>query len=403
MNIRLLLCVAVVLAAGVWVRSAPTDVEIRDACVTLARNAKDAKALGVIQAVAVEDAMPSAMRSRAMVLCALPFLQQMNTNQFGRMVQALVSTYPEEGPAVLGLTESDWLATCPSCNGAGVRVAVCPSCAGSGQCPTCKGTKRVASGAVCQACKGEGACARCEGAKEIRSACLECKGTGKVVVLSPNVARRYEQVLSELRALASENVQFAEQSKNALAVRVTRERLVALSEVLEAFAHRQDLGALVKAREAVEAEIAEADARRQAQDERTRTRQERDALFAAAVNLPHASIPVLVRKIDDFIARHPDSEHGIELEVLRSKQVSRQRFHTNMWRGLYVLGGLIAVLFVVSLVKDVLFRRRRKESLLKLPGMENVNADAFTDPLSDARKAAAEREADDDELGIYPR
>ena len=172
MNIRLFLCVATVLAANVQAQSVPTDAAIREACVTLAQNAKDAKALGVIQAVAVEDSMPAAMRSRAMVLCALPVLQQMNTNQFGRMVQVILSTYPDEGPVALGLTEDDWLATCPVCNGAGAKVVTCPTCSGSGRCPTCKGTKKTSSGATCPACKGNGACARCEGAKEIRVACF---------------------------------------------------------------------------------------------------------------------------------------------------------------------------------------------------------------------------------------
>ena len=401
-NIRLLLCVAGVLATGAWAQSAPTDVAIRDACAALSQNAKDAKALGVIQAVAVENTMPAAMRSRAMVLCALPFLQQMNTNQFARMVQVLLSTYPEEGPVALGLTESDWLATCPQCNGAGAKVTTCPTCSGAGKCPTCKGTKKTASGAACPACKGSGACGRCEGAKEMRTACLECKGSGKVVVPSPNVARRYEQLLTELRTFATENIQFAEQSQKALAVRMPKERLAALEDVLAAFPNRPDLGALVKAREAVQATLAEDAAQKQAQEERNRMKQERDALLSAAERLPFSSVPVLVSQIDEFLTKYPKSEYVIELEVLKSKQQSRHSFYTNTWRAFYILGGLIAVLFVVSLVKEWIVRKTRKESQLKIPGLENMDSGEFTDPLSDSRKAAAEREADDD-LGIYPR
>jgi len=402
MNIRLFTCVVGVLATvGAWAQTVPTDAAINDACVTLARSARDAKALGVIQAVAVNEAMPAAMRSRAMALCALPFLQQMNTNQFARMVQALLSTYPEEGPAALGLTEDDWLVTCPSCDGAGVKAVTCPTCSGSGKCPTCKGTKKTASGANCQACKASGACGRCEGAKEMRTACLECKGSGKVVVLSANVARRHEQLLTELRAFATENIQFAEQSKKALAVRLPKERLAALDEVIAAFPDRSDVAPLVKAREAAQALLDEDAAQKQAQADRDRMRQERDALFSAAQKLPFASIPVLLRQIDEFLAKYPKSEYGIELEVLRSKQQSRHTFYTNTWRVFYVLGGLIAVLFVVSLVREWILKKTRKESLLKIPGMENMKSDEFTDPLNDSRKAAAEREADDN-LGIYP-
>jgi len=402
MNIRLFLfCVASMLAVGGWAQSAPTDTEIKDACTTLLRNAKDAKALGVIQSVAVEDTMPSAIRSRAMVLCALPFLQQMNTNQFGRMAQVLLSAYPEEGPAALGISESDWLVACPSCNGVGAKVAACPPCAGSGSCPTCKGTKKTSSGATCSACKGTGKCSRCEGTKEIRTACLECRGGGKVVVISPNVSRRYETVLAELKALASENIQFAEHAKKALAMRYAPERVAALNEVIAAFPNRQDLGPLVKAREAAQAEIDAKTAKDLAQEERTRMRQERDALLNVAEGLPFSSVPVLVRQIDAFLAQYPQSEYRIELEMLKAKQQSRHRFYTNVWRVFYVLGAVIAVLFVVQVVREWIQRRTRKESLLRLPGMENINDDELTDPLSDARKAAAKREADDD-LGIYP-
>ena len=401
MKIRLFFCVASLLAVGGWVQSAPTDTEIKDACTALLRNAKDAKALGVIQSVTAESAMPSAMRSRAMVLCALPLLQQMNTNQYSRMVQLLLSTYPEEGPAVLGVTESDWLTTCLSCAGGGDKSVACPPCSGSGLCPTCKGTKKAPSGVSCPTCKGSGKCGRCDGTKEIRTACLECRGGGKVVVISPNVARRYEEVLSELRALASENIQFAEQSKQVLAIRTLPERLAALEEMIAAFPNRQDTGPLLKAREAAQAELDERAAKELAKAEQTRMRQERDAIVAATERLPFSSVPVLIQQIDAFLEQYPQSEYRIELEVLKSKQRTRHTVYTNVWRGLYILSGLIAVLFVVQVVKDWIQRRTRKESLLKIPGMDNVNPDELTDPLSDARKAAAAREADD-ELGIYP-
>jgi len=371
-------------AASVQVQAQPTltdatDAAIRDACATLSRNARDAKALGVIQAAAAESAMPAAMRGRAMVLCALPALQQMNTNQFDRMVQVLLATYPEEGATMLGLTEGDWLAACPACNGDGTKVATCPSCSGSGQCPSCKGAKKTPSGAACQACKGGGACGRCGGAKEIRPACLECKGTGKVVVLSANVSRRYGHVLAELGALASENVRFAEQSQKALATRDVKERLAALEEVIAAFPGRQDLGTLAAAREEARGKIAEELAQRQAQDEHARMSQERDALFAAAVKLPHSSIPVLVRQIDAFIAQYPKSGYGIELELLKSKLQSRHTVYTNVWRGIYILGGLIAALFAVSLVRDWILEPLRKKSLRKPSRRENINTDTFTD------------------------
>jgi len=400
MNIRLFLC-GVSVWVGCWAQSAPTDTEIKDACTTLLRSAKDTKALSVIQSVAVEDTMPSAMRSRAMVLCALPFLQQMNTNQFGRMVQTLLSAYPEEGPAVLGVTESDWLAACSSCNGVGTKVGACPPCSGSGVCPTCKGTKKTPAGATCQACKGTGKCTRCEGTKEIRTMCLECRGSGKIVVLSPNIARQYEKVLTELRTLATENIQFAEQSKKALAVWNPPERLAAVNEVIAAFPNRQDLDPLIKARDKMLADIAEKTAKDQAQEERNRMKKARDAIFAAAESLPFSSIPVLLRQIDAFSEQYPTSEYRIELDVLRSTQQSRHTFYTNLWRIFYILGGLVAVLFVVQVIREFIIRRTKKESLLKLPGMENIKDEDLTDPFGDARKAAAKREADD-ELGIYP-
>ena len=401
MNFRRLVCTAGLLATCAWAQSAPTDAAITNACATLLRNAKDAKALGVIQAAAVEDTMPPALRSRAMAACALPSLQQMNTNQFSRIAQMLLSTYPEDGPAVLGVTESDWLAACPSCTGAGVKVVTCPSCAGTGKCPACKGAKKTAAGIVCQACKGEGTCGRCEDKRVIRTPCLECRSTGKVVVISPNVARRYEKVLSELRALATENIQFAEQSQKALAVPDVRKRLAALHEVIAAFPNQKDTAALIKARAAAEAAIAEEVAQKTAQDERNRMMQEKDALITAAQNPPRAGIPKLVRLIDDFIARHPRSEYETELEMLKSTLQSRHAFYTNAWRAFYILLGVIIIVGSVTTVREWVRNRNRKETLLKIPGMADLNPDEFTDPLSDSRNAAAAREANDD-LGIYP-
>jgi hypothetical protein len=358
MNIRLLFCITVFLAMNVVAQSAPTDAAITNACVTLSRNAKDAKALGVIQAVATEDSMSAAMRSRAMVLYALPFLQQMNTNQFNRIAQVLLSIYPDEGPAILGVTESDWLAPCPACNGTGTR--------GGGTC-------------------------------------LDCRGSGKIVVISPKIGQRFEVVLSELRALATENIRFAEQSKGALSARGgAKERLAALEEVIAAFSDRQqELVPLVRARDTILATLAEEAARKEAQEERLRMTRERDAIFSASESLPFSSIPVLTRQIDAFIAQYPKSEYEIELEVLKSKLQSRHKFYTNLWRGLYILGGFVVVFFIVSVVKDLIFNRKKKESMLKLPGIDEMDSNKFTDPLSDAREAAAKREADDD-LGIYP-
>ena len=382
MKIRLSFCVAVILTLGAYAQSAsPTartdDVAIRDACAALAQNARDAKALSVIQSVAVNDTMPADMRSRAMVFLALPFLQQMNTNQFARMAQVITSTFPEEGPVALGVSESDWLATCPSCNGAGGKTM------------------------TCTVCRADGTCGRCNGTKKINVACLECKGTGKVVVISPNVARRSESVLTELRTLAMENIQFAEQSKKALAVRTAPERIAALDEVMAAFPKRQDLTPLIKAREVAQKEIADKAVRDQAQEERNRMLKEKDAILAVVESLPFSSIPVLLRQIDAFLEQYPKSEYRIEIEVLRSKQQSRYTFYTNLWRALYVLGGLIVVMFVVQMVKDLIFNRKKKEGMLKLPGRENAGDDNLADPLSDSRKAAAAREAED-ELGIYP-
>ena len=341
MNIRLLFFVVTFLAASIHAQSTLTDATIQDACATLSQNAKDAKALGVIQAIAAEEAMPAAIRSRAMVFCALPFLQQMNTNRFGRIIEVMLTTYPDEGPAALGLTENDWLAVCPTCKG--------------------------------------------KGTKENQTACLECKGSGKVVELSPNVARRSAQVVTELRALATENIRFAEQSKKALALRSAQERLAALTEMLEAFPKRKDTEPLVKAREAALAEIAEQDALEAVMAERNRMRQARDAIFAGAEKLPHSGIPVLVRQIDAFLAQYPNSEHGIELEFLKSKQQSRYTLYTNLWRSLYALGGLIVVMFIASLIKEWIFNRK-KVSSHKVPGLENLNADDLTDPLSEKRK-----------------
>jgi len=391
MKSKSFVCVASMLAMVGWAQTSPMDAKVRDACAALLRNARDAAAQDVIKAAAVEDTLPPAMRSRAMALCALPCLQQMNTNQFSRMAQALLAAYPEDGPAVLGVTVSDWLVACPACDGVGGKAAVCPACSGAGKCPACKGTKKTPAGAACPGCKGEGGCARCEGAKEIRVTCLDCRSAGQVVKISPNVKSRYEAVLAELKALASENVQFAEQSQKALALRNPKERLAALEEALAAFPARQDVAPLVRARDAIRAEMGEAAERAQAQEARARLLQERNALFDAARDLPHSSIPALIRRIDIFIAEHPKSAHETELELLKVELDARRASRASRWMWGSIIGGAIAALFVLSLAKDYVLGLNRKTERAKLPGMDAIDPDQFTDPLSDTRDAAAKR------------
>lgn len=326
-----------------------TDAEVISASDTLLKMQNDPKAWQTFQEIARSDAYAPDIRSHVMFLFAVKNLQQMNTNLFASALQKLQTRYPKEGTALAArLPPADWLVPCLDCGGTGMRQAPVSTAQG--------GTAR----------------------------CLNCIGTGKIVQLSPSVSEQVGILLNEIKALATENIQFAAASKKALAEHVPQQRITALKDVVNKYARRTDLDEVKQALKTLEAEVAkkEADTQKREAEGALREQEERDyqAISSSLENLPAAGIAVMTREIDRFVEKYPRSLNRIELEITKSKLERRVKINAYIWNGACICMGLAFVSLCFSFIKGLFTGKKKETGPLAVPGLTQESEDS--DPLA---------------------
>jgi hypothetical protein len=336
-------------STGLYSQQTSADAEVISASDTLLKTQNDPKGWQTFQEIARSDSYAPDIRSRVMFLFAVKNLLQMNTNLFASAAQKMQTRYPKEGTALAGrLTPADWLVPCPNCGGTGMRQVPVSTAQG--------GTSR----------------------------CLNCVGTGKIVQLSPLVKEQVNIVLNEIKALATENIQFAAASKKALAEYNPQQRITALKDVVNKYAHRIDLDEVKQALAKTEAELAkkEADTQKREAEQALREQEERDyqSICSSLENLPNSGIAVMTREIDRFIEKYPKSLNRIELEITKSKLERRNKVHAYMWMGFYVLAGLAAVSLCLSFIRGLFTGKKKETGTLVVPGLTQANEES--DPLA---------------------
>ena len=198
---------AICVAAAQGVAQTVPDATLERACVTLQKTPSDVKAAQVLQSVAKDKAYPDGWRSRALGVCALTSLIQLNTNQFGHAMAMLERDYPEQ--RLLTVTLADCVKPCVRCQRTGQQEVSCPTCLASGTCKTCDG-KGVRNASPCPTCKGSKLCARCAGSKKMAITCPECKGAKGSFILNEEVKDNCQSLLAELLAEVRESIQTAQ-------------------------------------------------------------------------------------------------------------------------------------------------------------------------------------------------
>jgi len=326
-----------------------TDEEVVNAAETLLKTQNDPKVWQTFQKIIRTENYAPDIRSRVMLLYAVKNLLHMNTNLFASATQKLRTSYPKEGPALADrLTSADWLVPCRICGGKGMKQLAVPTAKG--------GSVR----------------------------CLNCVGTGKIFRLSPRVKEQVGVVLNEIKALATENIQFAESLKKALAEQNPQRCITALQELLSKYAQRTDLDDVRQTMEKLEAEVAEKEAvARQKKAVRELLKQEvRDyrTICSNLEDLPTSSIDFMMREIDSFVEKYPKSFNRLELEINKKKLERRKKITAYIRIGFCICAGLAFVSFCFSLIKGLFMHKKRETGPLPVPGLTEMNEDS--DPLA---------------------
>lgn len=336
-------------ASAFYSQAAITDAEVASAADTLLKSPKEQKAWQTLREVVRDETCSVAIRSRAMYLFALSNLLQMNTNLYAAALQAMQKSDPAEGPSLAGrLTPADWLVACPKCGGTGVREPSLPG--------------------------GQGVSPRC----------LDCLGTGKIFQLSLRVKDQLVTVLGEVKALAAENIRFADAARKAVAESNPPRRVAALRELTAKYAHRKDLDGVKQALTKTESEIEKenAIARQRQAEQALREQEARDyrSISASLENLPDSGIPVLVREIDRFIEKYPKSSERLELEISKTKLQQREKIHTCIWRVFLACMVLMVLSSTLSFAKTLFAHKKKLTGPLPVPGLTKTNE--ASDPLA---------------------
>jgi hypothetical protein len=350
--------------------------KLAEACAALQRTPLAAAEIQTLLDVSRQADYNPALRGRAMAAFSLTLLMQGDTNGFERAVQGLRTAYPNAAPLVTVTREAAFTA-CADCKGKGVQTTICPACKGLGTCKSCDATGQK-DGAACATCKGRGACALCAGKKRISTPCAPCRGTRLVFKPSEAIRANYNALLAESVALVEENARYAEQYRAASRESDTAKRIALLTALLGAYPHRTDLGpAQSLLVEAVNTRNAREAARleREARDRETRE------LESLRVLRETKDLNGAIATLSTYLQEHPKVAAYLELKVLLDELVAKRNRAALIRKVVYGILALAGTLFLAACLRPLLFRPRREGSG-PLPGMDKVDMDKFTDPLT---------------------
>lgn len=355
----LLLGLLSVCAGQVWATIASQEA----LCATLQKTPWDVYAMQGMQVLMRNECEPTAVRSRAMALCALSLIKQGNTNQFMRAVQLLESTYPE-GKGLVTVSVAEQYPVCSACAGKGRREVSCPSCKGS-------------------------TCPRCNGTRSMLTACSDCMGTGKQFKLSPLVQDNYNRLLTEILAVCQETQRFEKQVSQALAEKDNDQRIVLFEAVLADFSKRTDLARAKKS--LADAQTIREDARARKREREVREKEELDVERLRGLRQATSKNRVAaIQAIEGFLITHPKCFARSELDEIKNELISKENIRNRLISAGYWLGGICALFIVASFLKVVL-TSKKGDSMRPLPGMDHIDKSKFTDPLAEEREKTESR------------
>ena len=342
-------CSVLLLTSAVFAQQQLTDAQIADAASTLLKTRNAPAAWKVMGKIYSDEKAPADLRSRVVYLSAVKRLIEMDTKRYESALKNLQEEYPAEGKKLASrIAPEDWQSPCRECKGTGKRPPLV----------------------------GKGAPVRC----------MNCLGTGKIFAPSKRVSSEYLTLLKEIRGIAETNQAVSQSVKKAFSQKNIDRRIEAFRELLAAYPDRKDLGESRKELARLEAEVkAKAERelkRRQAEEARQQEEKHYAQITEAAEGASSATIPVLVKNIEEFIRKHPKSSYCFDLQLLQAKLEKKKMVQEWIWRGMWILIAAALVGALVSCIKNAIATRSKKkdDEPLALPGLAQSADDA--DPLA---------------------
>jgi hypothetical protein len=373
----LLACACAAGAAPAPQARAVPETELAEACRALLRAPLSATDLQVLLEVSRRADYQAELRCRAMAAFALTRLMQLDTNGFERARLAVEAAYPGEAGRLFTVTRADAFAPCEACSGKGLQVTACPTCRGLGKCKACDATGRK-DDADCPACKGKGTCPRCAGKRLFEAPCPTCLGNRQVFKPRETIRANYTALLSGIVAAVDENARFAEQFRAASREANLDKRIALLRALLAEFSRRTDLGP-------AQALLAETANKRHSEEtvRLARETREREAKDLESLRQLAASDDLAgsVARLSAYLTEHPKASTYLELKTLLDEQLDKRRRLARTRNILTGVGAAIGAVFLAACLRPLLTCKPRT-STGPLPGMDKINMDDFTDPLT---------------------
>lgn len=354
--------VCALLALGLTV-SAQTvsDDQLVKACTNLQEEPLSQEALQTLLAASrpAGKVSPPDLRARCMAAYSLVLLTRGDTNAFERAVAILHASTPDLDQ-FLTVKSSDAFVPCPDCAGTGTRFVTCPFCMGTG---TGK-DKRV--------------CAKCKGAKRIAAICPTCKGAKQIFQPDKKIRTNYLALLSDIIDRCNDNLRFAAAFQDASRQKDTTQRIAALETLLRTFSRRPDLAAAKALLDQTAQQRDQMEAQRREREEREQENREVDRIRRLGGT---KDLNAAIATVDAFLQTHPHTQAASDLRTLRNEWAARRDRSNLLHKILCAILALTGFLFLMSLLKPLLFRKQ-VETTGPLPGMEDLDKEDFTDPLT---------------------
>lgn len=374
--------------------NANPQARLGDACKTLLAEPLSQDGLQVLLDYSRSTSGIPQLKSRSMAVYALSALAKGDTNLFDRAQRSHAANFSaDRGLVKVGLAAC--YRPCATCGGAGYidREVTCSTCKGAGKCVSCNGTgkwqtesaidtrvsrqRKQSSVMACAKCDGTCRCPDCNGSTVSRHPCDTCKGVGSFFERPRALSENYQSLLSDMVAMIQGEESVAERIRQAMAETDINSRIRAFEKLLSEFHQRPEMHDIER--------LLLADKNVLKEDEKKRcekARQIGNELSALRALSFSENTKASIITLREYLALNPDSPHKLEIQGLLNTCIMRLENKRARTRWIYIIGGLLSVLFGLSCIHINYYKYTLLPSYTTAAKRRKPDANQFTDPLS---------------------